>query len=142
MKQNLIAKAEVEIAASVAKVWEAMTTPELIKQYLFGTEVITDWKIGSPIIWKGVWQGKTYEDKGTILRIIPEELLETTYWSSMSGLSDEPKNYKKIKYELSAENGKTKLVLTQDNNETEDDKNHSEQNWTQVLNELKKLLDD
>lgn len=141
MNQNLIAKVEVIINAPINKVWEALTDPKIIKQYLFGTEVVTDWKVGSPIIWKGVWQGKPYEDKGKILQITPEKILETTYWSGMSGLPNEPKYYKKVTYELTESNGYTKLILTQDNNSTREDKNHSEQNWKMVLDGLKKLLE-
>jgi len=141
MGHNFIAKVEITIIAPINKVWEALIDPELIKQYLFGTEVVTDWKVGNPIVWKGVWQGKVYEDKGEILRVIPEKLLETTYWSGMAGLSDKPENYKKVTYELMEENGNTKLILTQNNNPTEEDKNHSEQNWETVLEGLKKLLE-
>ncbi len=56
--RGLIAKASISINASIAKVWDALTNPEVIKQYMFGTEIISDWKEGSPIIWKGEWQGK------------------------------------------------------------------------------------
>lgn len=98
MKQNLITTVEVTTNASTAKVWEALTDPALIKQYFFGTEVVTSWKVGTSIVWKGIWQDKSYEDKGKILSIIPEKLLETTYWSSMAGLSDIPENYKKVIY--------------------------------------------
>ena len=142
MSQNLIAKVEVNINAPVSKVWEALTNPHIIKQYLFGTEVVTDWSVGSPIIWKGVWQGKPYEDKGKIVQIIPEKLLETTYWSSMAGLSDKPENFKKVTYALSKENSNTKLILTQDNNISKEDVIHSEQNWKMVLDGLKKLLEE
>ena len=141
MKPNLIAKVEVSINAPVDKVWEALTNPVLIKEYLFGTEVVTDWKVGSPIIWKGVWQGKNYEDKGKIIGLVPEKLLETTYWSGLSGITDIPENYKKVTYELVEMGVSTKLTLTQDNNKTEEDKRHSEQNWKMVLDGLKKLLE-
>lgn len=141
MKHDLIAKVEIIINAPINMVWEALIDPKLTKEYLFGTDTVTDWKIGSPIIWKGHWQGKTYEDKGEILKIVPEKLLEHTYWSSMSGLPDEKQNYKKVTYELMEENGNTKLILTQNNNSTEEDKNHSEQNWKMVLEGLKKLLE-
>lgn len=141
MSQNLLARVEVTIDTTPEKVWEALTKPEMIKQYLFGTEAITDWKVGSEIIWKGVWQDKAYEDKGTILQFIPNELLETTYWSSMSGVAESPENYKKVTYQLLKEGDDTRLILTQDNNSTEEEKNHSEQNWRMVLDGLKKLLE-
>jgi uncharacterized protein YndB with AHSA1/START domain len=141
MDQNLTAKVDVIISASIDSVWEALTNPDLIKLYLFGTEAVTDWKVGSPIIWKGEWQGKAYVDKGVILRNIPGKLLETTYWSSMSGLPDQPNNYNKVTYEVTKESDRTKLTLTQDNNPTEADRQHAEQNWKMVLDGLKKLVE-
>ena len=83
MNTNHIAKQSVTINAPAAKVWEALVNPAMIKQYLFGTEVQTDWKVGSPIIYKGTWEGKDYLDKGTIIDLVPGRLLLTTYWSSL-----------------------------------------------------------
>src|SRR5260370_13943859 len=98
MNKKFVVKVSRTISASPAKVWEALTKAELIKQYLFGTEAISDWKVGSPIIYKGVWQGKSYEDKGIILKLVPEKVFESTYWSSMAGIPDIPENYKKVTY--------------------------------------------
>ncbi len=141
MQNNLIAKSTITINAPASKVWEALTSAEMIKKYLFGTQVTTDWKEGSPITYKGVWEGKEYEDKGTILKIEPERLLVSTYWSSIAGLADEPENYKKVTYELTSNDGGTELTITQDNNATEEEKNHSERNWKMVLTSLKELLE-
>lgn len=137
----LEAKAEVIIDALAMKVWEALIDPKIIKQYLFGVEVITDWTVGGPIVWRSIWEGKTYEDKGEVLRFVPNKILETTYWSVMFGLPDRPENYKTITYELLEENGKTKLSITQDNNLTEESRDHSERNWKMVLDSLKKILE-
>jgi uncharacterized protein YndB with AHSA1/START domain len=43
------------IDAPSPSVWNALTNPEIIKQWLFETEieVISDWKPGSPIVFKG-----------------------------------------------------------------------------------------
>lgn len=141
MNTGFIATQSVIIKASATKVWKALTDPAMIRQYLFGTEAISDWKVGSPITYKGEWKGKKYEDKGTILNIVPEQLIESTYWSGMSGLADVPENYKKVIYKLTPENGRTKLTVIQDNNKTEEEKNHSEENWKIVLNALKELVE-
>jgi uncharacterized protein YndB with AHSA1/START domain len=133
MKKQFIAIADISIHAPAAKVWEALTKPELIKQYLFGTEVTTDWQVGSPITYKGEWKGKAYKDKGKVLQIEPEKLLVSTFWSSLSGLPDVPENYKTVTYKLSAKGGITRLTLTQDNNDTEEEANHSKANWNMVL---------
>jgi len=105
MEQKLVSKSSTIINAPVNKVWEALTNPSLIKQYLFGTNTITDWKKGSPITYEGEWQGKSYKDKGVIVDIITEKLLHTTYWSSMSGKEDRPENYNNVLYEVEEQNG-------------------------------------
>ena len=137
----LIAQASISINAPAIKVWEALITPELIKQYLFGTIVITDWQVGSPIVYEGEWQGKSYQDKGIIMQVEPGKLLVSTYWSSMAGLPDLPENYKTVRYELSPVGHETKLTVTQDNNATQEEAMHSSQNWKMVLDGIKKVVE-
>lgn len=141
MNKTLIATASITINAPTAKVWAALTDPEIIKQYLFGTEVTTDWQVGSPITYKGNWQGKPYEDKGMVLQIEPGKSLVSTYWSSLSGLPDFPENYKTVHYQLASAGEGTRLTITQDDNDSQEAAIHSEQNWKMVLAELKKLLE-
>ncbi len=136
-----IAKATVIIHAPASKIWDALTKPELIKQYLFGTDVTSDWQVGSPIRYKGVWQGKPYEDKGKVLQFQPYKLIVSTFWSSLSGLPDSPENYKTVRYELSPDGSGTRLSLTQDNNASEEEARHSEQNWKMVLDGIKKMVE-
>jgi uncharacterized protein YndB with AHSA1/START domain len=137
MNNKFIALATTLVNAPASKVWDALTNPSLIKQYLYGTEVTSDWKAGSPITYKGEWEGKSYEDKGEILQIEPNTLLVSTFWSSLAGLPDIPENYKTLRYELSPENGGTRITITQDNNATQEEADHSKQNWNTVLDKLK-----
>ncbi|SRR6266404_5752020 len=141
MPNTFTAVTSIEIRAPAEKVWEALITPSIIKQYLFGTEASSEWKVGSSITYKGEWQGKSYEDKGVILEFEPEKKLVSTYWSSMGGLPDMPENYNKVTYELSPAGNATQLTITQDNAKTEESKNHSEQNWKMVLGKIKELLE-
>ncbi len=139
-KQTYTARTSIDIHASPARVWQALTDPEMIRQYLFGTQVSTDWQPGSPIIYRGVWEGKEYEDKGQILEVEPQKRLVSTFWSALSGLPDRPENYNTVRYELEPIEGGTRLTIIQDNNSTPEDARHSEQNWNMVLEGLKKLL--
>ena len=141
MEKTFRAEASILIHVPIARVWQALTAPELIKQYLFGTEAVSDWQVGSTITYRGTWEGKTYEDKGKILELDPEKHLLTTYWSSFSGLPDAPENYQTVAYDLSAEKNGTKLTVTQDNIKTEASRDHSAQNWKKVLENLKSLLE-
>ena len=142
MKSKITGKVEATINASSHKVWKALITPKIIKQYFFGTEAKSDWKVGSPITFTGEWQGKSYEDKGTILEIVPEKKFSYDYWSSMSGIEDKPENYATITYSLtSVSDSKTKLTITQENIPDEKMKEHSQENWKKVLHDLKDLLE-
>jgi uncharacterized protein YndB with AHSA1/START domain len=141
MSANLIAKAAITIQAPASKVWEALTTPELIKQYFFGTNAVSEWKEGSSLEFKGEWEGRSYADKGTILKMVPEKLFQYSYFSPLSGLEDAPENYANIIYELDEENGQTTLSVKQENLADEKIREQSEKNWNTVLNNLKELLE-
>jgi uncharacterized protein YndB with AHSA1/START domain len=141
MNTKYLAKTAMTINAPASRVWDALTRPDLIKQYMFDTEVTTDWQVGSPITYKGMWEGKPYEDKGKVLQIEPGKLLVSTFWSAFSGKPDVPENYPTVRYELSAEDGGTRLTIIQDNNTSQEEADHSEQNWKTVLEGMKKLLE-
>ena len=141
MNKGLIAKASICINAPAGKVWDALTNPELIKRYMFGTTVISDWKEGSPIVWKGAWQGRTYEDRGVILKLKPERLIRYSHFSPLSGKPDLPENYHTVTIELISDENGTTVSLSQDNNETEEEREHSEQNWKMMLDALKNFLE-
>jgi len=141
MKTDIINKETIEINAPASKVWDALTKPEIIKQYFFGTNTDTTWKPGSPVRFYGEWEGKSYEDKGTVLEVDEKKMLKYTYWSSMSGIEDKPENYVTITYTLSGKDGKTILTITQENIPDEKTRAHSSENWKKVMQGLKKLVE-
>ena len=130
MNDKYVAKAKTTIHAPISKVWQALVNPEIIKQYLFNTDVISDWKVGSPV---------TY--KGEILEIEPEKVLKSTHWSHLSGGPDIPENYHTVTYTLTDRGDSTEVTITQDNNATEQEQAHSEKNWKTVLEGMKSLLE-
>ena len=141
MANKLSVKTGININAPVSKVWQALTDPAMIKEYLFGTNTVSDWKKGSSITYSGEWEGKQYEDKGNIIDIVPEKLLHTTYFSGMSGKEDKPENYANVIYELTPQNGSTVVTITQDNIDDEKGVEHMKKNWEMVLDGMKKLLE-
>jgi uncharacterized protein YndB with AHSA1/START domain len=138
--KTLTSKTTVTFEAPIEKVWNGLTDPAIVKAYFFGTNLKSDWKVGSPITFSGEWEGKTYVDGGTILEIDPPKLLKYSYWSSMSGTEDKPENYNDITYELDEKDGITTLVITQDGVKNEEAANHSEQNWKTVFGALADIL--
>jgi uncharacterized glyoxalase superfamily protein PhnB/uncharacterized protein YndB with AHSA1/START domain len=141
MNNKLIARASITIYAPAVRVWGALVNPEAIKQFMFGTHVATDWREGSPITWKGEWQGKQYEDKGVILRFEPPRVLQYSHFSPLSGLPDKPENYHTVTIEISSDGNQTRVSLYQDNNATEEERMHSEKMWGMMLTALKQLLE-
>ncbi|MFZ0169630.1 MAG: SRPBCC domain-containing protein [Candidatus Dormiibacterota bacterium] len=142
MKDSFVAAKSITINASADAVWQALTDPEMVRQYMYGTNMETDWQVGSPITWKGEWQGSTYEDKGSVLEVKPRRLLKVTHWSPMAGTEDTPDNYHTVTYELAGEEGTTTLTVKQDNNASQEEADKmAENNWGPVLEGLKAAVE-
>jgi uncharacterized protein YndB with AHSA1/START domain len=144
MNKDLTAKANVTIRAPIAKVWDALVNPQVIKRYMFGATAVSDWKVGSPIAWKGEWKGKPFEDKGRILELRPEERLRYSHFSPLAGAPDKPENYHQVTIELSKQQDQedqVRLDLFQDNNKTKEARDESERNWAMMLEGIKKAVE-
>jgi uncharacterized protein YndB with AHSA1/START domain len=129
------------VNAPISKVWDALTNPETVKQWFFGTNLKTTWAVGTPILWTGEWEGNPYEDKGIVLAYEHENFAKYNYWSSFSGTEDIPENYANISYQVSENEGITLLKITQDNFKDAEAMAHSENNWKPMMEEMKKLIE-
>ena len=136
-----VATAECEIDARPEDVWEALTDPAKIGEYMFGSEVSTDWTPGSPITWKGECEGREYEDKGEIISVDPGRRLEVTHFSPLTGQEDRPENYHRVRYELQQTTGGTSVRLSQDNSSSAEEAEHSAANWQMMLDGLKNVVE-
>ncbi|KFF07538.1 SRPBCC family protein [Flavobacterium reichenbachii] len=102
--------------APVQKVWNALTQPELVKQWQYGSELLTDWKIDHEIRFRNEWEGQVFEQWGTVLEVIPNQKIKYSLFFPRPGLEDKPENYFIMSYLLSEENQKTKLEIIQEDN--------------------------
>ena len=144
MPGDLVATSTTTIKAPLAKVWDALINPDVIKRYMFGATVASDWKKGSPITWSGEWKGKPYQDKGRILELQPEHRLRYSHFSPLTGEPDVPENYHNVTIELSPlseDADAVQVVLSQDHNKTEEARQHSQKNWEMMLAGLKKTVE-
>ena len=141
MTEDLIATSAITIDAPRSEVWNALTDSDAAKQYMFGADVRSDWKVGSPITWSGEWQGKPFKDKGEILQADPARLLQFSHFTPLSGQPDRPENYHIVTIELVDAGKGTAVTLRQNNNESEEARKHSEQNWNMMLQSLKKFVE-
>jgi len=138
---EFMANATVTINASKRDVWDALVNPAAIKQYMFGADVESGWIEGSEIIWRGEFNGKTYQDKGVILKIDPEHIFKYSHYSPASGKPDASENYHFVTIYLADGADRTEVSLTQDNNHDEKERLASEKNWGVMLEGLKKYVE-
>ncbi len=116
---------------------------------MFGCEAVSDWNIGSPLLWKGNHEGKEMVFvKGNIVAIQPEKFLAyTTIDPNNKTIEDIPENYLKVTYELREENGQTILTATQGDYSTVGDGENRYRHtvegggWQPILEEIKKLVE-
>jgi uncharacterized protein YndB with AHSA1/START domain len=140
MAKGLVAHSEIDVNAPAERVWSALTDPAALRQFMFGSTVASSWKVGSPITFKGEWKGQAYEDKGVIQEFTPNQKLSYTHYSPLMGKPDTPENYHTVAISLSPVGSKTRVRIDQDNNDTEEAREHSAKNWTMMLEGLKKYL--
>lgn len=140
----------ININVSASNVWDALTNPEQTKKYMFGCETISDWKKGSPLIWKMLHEGKDFIPvKGIIVDIVTNKLLSYTVIDPHNpNIPDIPENYLTVTYTLVEENGQTILTVTQGDYNTvaEGEKRYEEsynngEGWNPILIEIKKMLE-
>jgi uncharacterized protein YndB with AHSA1/START domain len=139
MDKNLKLTISEEMKAPAGKVWKALTDKETIKKFMWGTNASSDFKPGSPITFEGVYEGKEYHEKGTILEIEKDRLMKYTYLTA--GIEDKPENYSIITYQLSGTNGQTKMTVTQEGAKDQNSLEHSKEGWKMILGSLKKIVE-
>jgi uncharacterized protein YndB with AHSA1/START domain len=150
MIQPLLVKNSVIIDAPASKVWDALTHPEQTKKYMFGCETVSDWKVGSALLWKGSYEGKEMVFvKGDIVEIQPEKRLVYTTIDPNSTLPDIPENYLTVTYDLAVENGQTLLTVTQgdyskvaDGERRYKESYNGGEGWNPILVQIKKLVEE
>jgi uncharacterized protein YndB with AHSA1/START domain len=134
------ATVDVSISASPHQVWQALTEPEQIKAYLFGADVETSWRPGAPIVWRGEYDGRPYEDRGKVLEVDPDRRLVTTHYSPLTGRPDTPENYHRVRWQLD-EQGDHTDVLVEQSLVADETPEQATENWTNVLRQLKEHVE-
>ena len=95
MSKSMIFKEEIIFQSTAEQVWDLLTNPEMTKQYMFGCEVVSDWKAESPVQWKGKTEdGKeVIYVKGEIVEYLAGHKITMTMFDPNMGIPDVPKNY-------------------------------------------------
>jgi uncharacterized protein YndB with AHSA1/START domain len=134
---------EIIINAPVLKTWKALTEPELMKQWMSEEplDIITDWKVGGPILIKGNIHEVYFENTGRIVQFEQYKILSYEHLSSLSQLPDVPASYSVLEFELQALNQQTHLKLTLRNFPTESIYKHLKFYWETTVGILKKFTE-
>ncbi len=140
--ETLTARASTSLHADRARIWDSLTNPDRIREYMFGTEITCDWQLGSTISFKGEWEGKPYEDKGVITAVKPLHHVQYSYWSNLSGTPDTPEHHALVSYTIDGtSDGAHTLTITQTNCKTSEEQEKSTQNWLYLLEQIKMQLE-
>jgi len=142
--QNIIT-----INATPQKVWDALINPEQTKKYMFGCETISDWKVGSSLLWRGSYEGKeTVFVSGFILEIQPEKILKYSVIDPNAQYPHTAENHLNITYKLENVNGQTTLTVIQDGfeNAAEGEKRYTDvynngDGWNPILKLIKEVVE-
>jgi len=142
---ELSIRKSIDVAAPVETLWKILTDSAFIPQYMFGCVAETDWKPGSPLLWKGAADGKLYVKGHVVLNERPQRLAYTIF-DPNSTIKDVPANYLTMTYELKKLNdGASLLEITQgDFSVVEDGERryrHSLEGDDVVLQGIKKLAE-
>lgn len=141
MDVDIIARAEIDINAPKERVWQALIDPEAVKEYMFGATVGTDWKPGSTITWEGEWKGNSYNDKGEILQVVENELLQYSHYSPLSKQPDKPEYYRIVTVHLFDEGKGTHVVFSQNNNKSIPERDNASEHWKKMLQSMKEVVE-
>ena len=146
---SLIVKNRIVIHAPVSNVWNALTNPQETKKYMFGCEALSEWTVGSPLVWKGNFNGvELIAVKGNVVDIRPGSYLAYTTFDPNSSLPDVPENYVTVTYTLTSAGEDTIFDVTQGDFSTvaDGERRYTEtynggEGWNPILREIKKLVE-
>jgi uncharacterized protein YndB with AHSA1/START domain len=147
--EPLIIKNTIQIHAPAAVVWDVLTNPEKTKIYMFGCETVSEWTVGSELLWRAEYEGKiVIFVKGYIKEIIAHTKLVYSVFDPNSTMEDIPQNYLDVTYQLTEENNATTFIVTQGdyNIVAEGERRYNEgynngEGWNPILIEIKKIAE-
>jgi len=131
----------IKLNASLDKVWETLTSPEKVKLWQFGSDLITTWEVGGNIEFITEWEGQIFKQWGKVLEIKPNELLKYSLFAPRPDLEDKPENYFVMNYVLTVENGQTKLEIIQEDNRPNAVQEEPQGEENPILKSLKDLVE-
>lgn len=143
MKHQPAVVKSVDISASSSDIWQALTEPDKLKQWMAGAQVESTWELGSDIIFSGTMPNFNlpYRDRGTVLIVEREKLLQYNLWSQASRRPDLPQNRTVVTFTLEPMGDVTRLAIRHEGFHSEAEYKHANFFWTVAPAMIKKLLE-
>lgn len=132
---------KITINAPTQRVWNALTKPELIKLWQYGSDLITNWEVGSDIRFRSEWEGKIFEQWGKVLEVRTNESVKYSLFAPRPDLEDKPENYFIMSYALTADKGQTKLEIIQEDKRPDAVQEELQGEENPLLQSLKKVAE-
>ena len=140
-------KTNIRISNDTLSVWRALTESEFVQQYMFGSSVESYWKVGDPIRYFMMQDGKQIDMvSGHIERIEDGKLLEHSLFPVGASYPETKENHIHVIYALESNGkGECKLEIEQYGFETAADGEKryedSKKGWEMVLPKLKEVAE-
>ena len=131
----------ITINAGSQRVWDALTKPELVKLWQYGSDLATTWEVGSKIEFSVKWEDKIFKQWGTVLEFDPTYKLSYNLFAPTPGMEDKPENYFIMKYVLTDLDDKTKLEIIQEDNRANAEQKPPQGDENPILQGIKKLAE-
>jgi len=148
MKQEQTVRNSINIHTSANRVWDLLTNPKWAKGYMCGFQVISQWKKGSEIIFKGVEEdgGDIVVGRGVILNNFPVQLLEFSLFEPHLGLADNFENETVVSYHLVRKSLNETLLTVQQGDFSQGENGDQRfeiatQRWNCILPRIKALAE-
>jgi uncharacterized protein YndB with AHSA1/START domain len=126
---------ETFIRATPAQVWDALTSPEMSRQYMFkGTAFHSSLRVDAPYEYRAP-DGRALVF-GTVLDVVPHERLALTYQAAWMGPDVKPS---RVVHELAAVGDLTKLTIS--HYDLPDGHDGLKEAWAMIAASLKSLLE-
>ena len=137
----ITSKSTIVVNANKQKVWDALTKPEFVKQWQYGSDLLTDWKVGSDIRFRIEWDNEVFEQWGKILEIIPNELIKYSLFFPRPDLEDKEENYFIMSYIISEFKNAIKLEIVKEDNRSGVVKEKENNEENPILIALKEIIE-
>jgi uncharacterized protein YndB with AHSA1/START domain len=136
-----VSTSSVTINAPRAIVWAAVTRPEHVREWQYGSELTTDWTVGHPIRFSAQWHGETFEQWGTVEEFCAPSRLRYSLFAPRPGLEDRPENYFTMTYELTDSGEGTRVRFIHEDPREADDGHDESDEENPVLTSLRAVAE-